>query len=423
VKSEAEVAALIENGITCVGGFASEADPKYRVFKTVANTMRGELVFAARFGAEKAVELTPQKETFTYTYDGMLEDNGTALRRWILPRALPLVQQYDWPLRKTYEKIGLPIAKVWLNDTASNPTLDQAVRDIVRRVAKNFVGRLAFIEVKKSTYSYELRDFGLNHPEAYPAFGIASNTTHDSLKWALEITEDVPVSSPEFWSDAERAVEKLGAFCESVLAGEWPQAHESGTPQTNWTEGTPKAMTYRGFAEIRSPERPLLLEVFGKFRDDEETRKANIKNLAAALKPEAGLLTLAQYDTTDNYLPPEEFERDKYLTSSEWYWVPAKAAGAAERAPATKLETRDPPTRTLVEFAAKQLGASLDVEAVMARFEEETKANPPPPPPPPRPTQTSMGDLEGMDPADLQPEAGKFGEMVRRIMDGDGGEL
>lgn len=82
-----------------------------------------------------------------------------------------------------------------------------------------------------------------------------------------------------------------------------------------------------------------------------------------------------RYDTTDNYLPPEEFERDKYLTSSEWYWVPAKAAGAAERAPATKLETRDPPTRTLVEFAAKQLGASLDVEAVMARFEEETKAS------------------------------------------------
>lgn len=379
LNAESEVEPLKEKSTTCLGRFASEADPEFIVFKRVAGLIRGELVFAAAFGMTGPLELWPHKQNFSFKFDGSLQDNGTALYDWIKPRSIPLLQEYDWQLRETYEKLGLPLAQIFLDDEDKNPSMDKTVRHAVRRVAKQFIGKIAFVELKKSSHSYELRDYGLNEPEVYPAFGIASSSSHDSAKYAFEVTSEVAESNGAFWANADTAVDKLVDFCEQVLAGTWPEAHESGAPQTTWTKGEVKHVVWKSYKDISAPEKPLLLQVYGKHRIDNDRNTMMLRHLASALEPMSDSLTVASYDTSDNYLPPQDFKRDKDASDTEWYWVPAKPPDA-ERPPIKKLmkPKKDAPIHTALEFAAKHIGASLSMEETMAKFEQLMEENPPP---------------------------------------------
>lgn len=273
---------------------------------------------------------------------------------------------------------------------------------------------------KKSTYSYELRDYGLNQPEVYPAFGVASNASYNSIKYGFEVTSDMAASAQDFWKDADKAIERLVGFCDQVLAGTWPEAHESAAPQTNWTEGMVKRITWKTYADIESSDRPMLLELHGKYRSEHERKQKEVENLAKALEPHAGLLTVASYDTSDNYLPQGEFKRDKYSSDTEWYWVPAKPAGSDAR-PAMKKLTKpkkDAPIKNVIEFAVKSLGASaLNTEELMGRFDELMKENPPPAPAPP------MDDLAGEMP-DMSsiPGMGDLDKLSAGLGGGVGGE-
>jgi len=267
LKSKDELSKLQEKNTTCFGTFASDKSSEYGLFRKVANIMRGELVFAAWFGGQQSVELKPLEDSATVYSDGF-DDNGTKFLKWVKPRALPALQAYSWQMRETYEGLGLPLAKVWLdedekdkgkNTDSSNYNNNSNIRAVMRDLAERFVGKIAFVEQSKSMYSYELRDFGLSSPEVYPAFGIASNASYQAIKYGFEITPAVAPSVKEFWDDKEQATAKLTGFCEKVLAGEWPEAHESEVPQTNWTEGTVKKVTWKSSNELLAPVTPLLL--------------------------------------------------------------------------------------------------------------------------------------------------------------------
>merc|ERR1711920_734392 len=109
--------------------------------------------------------------------------------------------------------------------------------------------------------------------------------------------------------DTDKAFEMLLDFCDQVLAGEWPEAHESGPVQTNWTQGMVKQLVYRSYKEIMNPERPLLLEIYGHYRKENEKKLKEMENLAKVLESHAEAFTIASFDTTDNYIPPEDFKR------------------------------------------------------------------------------------------------------------------
>lgn len=379
LKERSEVEPLREKDATCLGKFASEASPEFTLFKRVAGWMRGELAFAAIFGETAPLEVWPHKQNFSFKFDGTWEDHGFALRDWIRPRSIPLLQEYDWQMKEKYEKLELPLAKVFLDDTDKNPSLDKIVRYVVRRVAKQFIGKIAFVEHKKSVDSSELRDFGLNQPEVYPAFAIASNASVESIKYGFEVSADVAESTDAFWSDADKAVSKLTSFCEQVLAGKWPEAHESEAPDTTWTKGTVKNIVWKTYNEIRAPEKPLLLEMYGKYRPDDVSKMMETQHLASAFEPMSDSMTVARYDASENYLPPGDFKRDKFSTDTEWYWVPAKPSDA-ERPPIKKLTKHktDAPMEDVVEFAAAQMGDSLNIEDTMERFDQFMEDDPPP---------------------------------------------
>merc|ERR1712232_865002 len=371
VKSSDDVEAKKATNTTALGSFKSEASAAYGRYKRVASLMRGQMVFAAMLGEERPVEVWPHKQNFSFKFDGVADDNGTELYAWIKPRAIPLMQPYDWQLRETYEGLGLPLAKLWIDDSDKNPSFEKVVRHAIRRVAKKFIGKIAFVEQKKSTYSYELRDFGLNHPEVYPAFGIASNSSYNSVKYGFDITPELAATAQEFWKDADKAVPVLIDFCEKVIAGTWPEAHESEAPHTNWTKGSLKKLVWKTYSAIQKPEIPLLVKVYGKFRPENERKATEASHLAEVLAPYADSFTVASYDTGDNYNPGTEFKREKYSSDTEWYWV------AKDGAKMLTKPKKDAPIKTVIEFAKKQSGLEIDVDAEMTKFEQMMKDRPP----------------------------------------------
>jgi len=376
--SEAEP--IKESTTTCFAGFANEQDAKYALFKKVAGLMRGELVFAAIVGAEANLEIWPHKENYSWKYDGTWSDNGTALHKWLKPRAIPLIQPYDWQLRETYETLGLPLAKVWLNDDDKTETAFQlSVRHTVQRVAKKFIGKLAFVEMRKSSHSYELRDFGLNQPEEYPAFGIASNASYDAIKYGFQIDPEVAGSSTEFWKDTDGTFDTLSGFCDQVLAGSWPVAHETGPAHANWTAGEVKRLAWKTWTEVENPDGPLLLEVYGKYRTDNDKKLKETENLARVLASHSAAVTVAAYDTADNYWPTGKFSREKYSSDTEWFWVPKPHLVPEDGPTMTKLSKpkKDAPIKTVLEFLKKQSGLDINVVDTFAKFEAEMQANPP----------------------------------------------
>jgi len=231
---------------------------------------------------------------------------------------------------------------------------------------------MAFVKQKKSMYSYELRDYGLAHPEEFPAFGIAENISWNARKFALDLAASTP---KEFWSDPSLSRAKLLEFCESVLAGNIPEAHESGMIHSNWTKGEVKRFVWRSFQELKSPQTNLLLEIYGRYRTNHEVKSKEVENLAQVLQPYAEHVTVAGYDTADNYLPAE-FPREKYASHSEWYWIPVGGS-------ATKLSKpkKDASVKKVLQFLTSQAAQvpelKLSSPELFAKWEAAMKENPP----------------------------------------------
>ncbi|CAJ1343381.1 unnamed protein product, partial [Effrenium voratum] len=195
--------------------FGSKDQKEYLMFKRAANRMRGELAFAAVFGEGRDhIELWTESEPMTLKLADF-RDNQTVLETWLRQRSVPLLQEYDWMKRETYERMKLPLARVWYDDKSPDETFQAQVTRTVTAVAKKLLGRMAFVKQKKSTYSYELRDYGLTNPEEYPAFGIAENVSWNCRKFGLA-TGAFAASAQAFWSDEELSESKLLEFCEGA---------------------------------------------------------------------------------------------------------------------------------------------------------------------------------------------------------------
>jgi hypothetical protein len=359
-----------QSNTTCFAGFASTASPQYAIFKRAASQLRGELGFVASFGDEHAVQLWPLRNSSSYTYDGTWDDNGAELIKWIRSRAMPLVQVWAPEHFAVYSRLNLPVAVVWINTDDRNTSTALAVRRVLQVFAPLFLGRIAFIE--KHTHGHyawaELREYALNAPEVYPAFGIASNISSNSAKYGFEVTGEVAPSVQHFWSDSEKALKHLEGFCTDVLAGRWPEAHPTGIPQTNWTLGMAKRITWRTYTELRHPMQPLLLEMYNKHRPENGWRLHSTAQLAKVLAVHAPGIAVGMYDVQDNYLPLGEFPRERHSMETQWYFIKqdqhlVKFDWPGEGEPSVKAVMRFLKTEAKLQ--------SLDVSKVVADHKEQ----------------------------------------------------
>lgn len=374
--SPEEAAKSKASNATAIGYFSSKDQKEFLSYRGVANRMRGELLFAATFGQQRDhIELWTEysAEPFTLKFADF-SANNSILETWLRQRSVPLLQEYEWSKTDMYERLKLPLARVWYDDKNSSEAFLAKVNATVKAVAKKLLGRMAFVKQKKSTYAYELRDYGLAHPEEFPAFGVAENVSWNSRKFGLDLTS--LASAKDFWSDAVLSESKLMDFCESVLAGTIKESHESGPLHSNWTKGEVKRIVWRSFDEIKTPKTNLLLEIYGKYRVGHEAKLKEVENLAAVLEPFSEVLTVASYDTAENHLPREEFDRDKYASHTEWYWIPVSGSPAKLVKP-----KRDAPMKKVLNFVSSQAPElQLSVTDLMVKWEAAMKENPPPEP-------------------------------------------
>merc|ERR1712137_409691 len=198
-------------------------------------------------------------------------------------------------------------------------------------------------------------------------------------------TPEVASSVQDFWGDAGAVIQRLTAFCEKVLDGSWPEAHESAAPQIDWTEGEVKKLGWKTYNEIDSTEKPLLLEVSGKYRSEHERKQKEVEHLATVLKPYSDSFLVGTYDTSDNYLPSKDFKREKYSSDTEWFWVP-KRDTVSDKAPIKKLmkPKKDASVTQVLKFVMKQVPITQTLEEMQQQFEQLMLDDPPPmttPPP------------------------------------------
>jgi len=283
---------------------------------------------------------------------------------------MPLVQVWGPDLSAAYLRLNLPVAMVWINTDDRNTTVALAALSVLQILAPRFLGRIAFIE--KQTHGHfawaELREYALNAPEVYPAFGIASNISSNSVKYGFEVTGDIAPSVEQFWSDSDRALNFLEGFCNDVLAGSWPEAHPTGIPQTNWTIGMAKRITWRTYTDLKHPKQPLLLEMYNKHRAENGWRIHTTAQLAKVLAVHAPGIAVGMYDFQDNFLPPGDFPFERHSMETQWYFIkqeqdPVKFVWKGEG---------DPSVKAVVRFLKTQAELqSLDVSKVLAEHKEQ----------------------------------------------------
>merc|ERR1712183_452094 len=85
----------------------------------------------------------------------------------------------------------------------------------------------------------------------------------------------------------------------------------------------------------------------------------------------------------------------KYASDTEWYWV------AKDGAKMLTKPKKDAPIKTVLEFAKKQSGLDIDVDAEMVKFDQMMKDRPPvtttlPPMPGKGDGKGGMPDLSGL---------------------------
>ncbi|CAK0815851.1 unnamed protein product [Prorocentrum cordatum] len=132
-----------------------------------------------------------------------------------------------------------------------------------------------------------------------------------------------------------------------------------------------RRLVWKTYSEVKNPDKPLLLEMYGKYRSESEKKAKEAENLATVLEPHSDAFVVASYETSENYLPPGDFKREKYASVTEWYWVPRQDVGSGKFVvKKLKKPKADAPIKTVLEFLKKQSGADLDISSLTAKFEE-----------------------------------------------------
>ena len=113
------------------------------------------------------------KPKLRYPYNVITKDK---LVRFIQTKTVPLVGVRTPELDVSYRAIKLPVVTVFTEvDLKKNYKGYQYVANRVRKVAKDYRGKLAFAIADKTTYSFELIDYKLEHLKTKRDFGVGIN--------------------------------------------------------------------------------------------------------------------------------------------------------------------------------------------------------------------------------------------------------
>ena len=225
---------------------------------------------APGFAVFRGVDKVPQTVEFPLSSSGI--DLAVLLRSC----SYGLLPTYTHEMNHDLELLGLPVARVWVDDSPNNTKLYEDL-------ALLFRGQLMFVRMVPKDNMHLLVDFGL--AKELPAFSISRSYLWDSAKFA---------------HDGPHTLAALSAFCERVLKGEEPEAFKSEPiPKETLQPGAVGKVVWHTLKHVQyeMPEEVLL--IFRKsWAMDWNQRQDTLSNLARCTEP-AGLI-VAVYDTANN---------------------------------------------------------------------------------------------------------------------------
>jgi len=275
--------------------FGSSSDTTYATFKAAADSNRETLRFAVvdsedartQFKAPKGSVLFLQSkrytqsplETSSHVYDGSVSES--ALVKWAKERILPLVGEVTQDNAQFYAATNKPLVKVFVDvDWIKNPKGVNYHLNRIRKVAKDFVGKLHFAVADKKAFAREADDlagaaYGINDPKL-----------------------------GKYKGDGEATPETLRKFAEDYLANKLEVFVKSEPiPEKNDDDVT--VVVGKNFKDIVLDEsKDVLLEAYAPWCGHCKSLEPKYKELAKRLVPQnKDNLVIAKVDATANDLP------------------------------------------------------------------------------------------------------------------------
>ena len=153
-----------------------------------------------------------------YSFSKATDGNGAKdLQEWVEIHKNPMFARFDAGVYDRMKSSSLPLGLLFLGndkDRDSGDALGDVHDDSFMSVAKSFLGKIQFFWVGTSDF-FRLNDFGTSPSYAtLPFFGILSNGSYGSLKYALESDADQEGGAQEPATPVS-----VKAFCTSYLKG------------------------------------------------------------------------------------------------------------------------------------------------------------------------------------------------------------
>jgi len=265
-------------------------------FAHTSNKQVGEKVFGTvSEGEEKIIVVHPSKyssklEDSKIVFDASASSTSDDLTAFLLKKGVPLAGEITQDNIKIYRQKGLPIVKLYIDtDWEKNAKGINYYLNRLRKVAKNFEDKLAFVVASAKDFASEVTDLGFGSTVAPVAI------------------HHLPTQQKFKKDDFKFSVDALEQFVKEYLEGKMePYVKSEPIPEnTDDDDDDVVKVVAKNFKDIVLDEtKDVLLEAYAPWCGHCKSLEPKYKQLAKEMKKYGKTLTIAKVDATANDLPP-----------------------------------------------------------------------------------------------------------------------
>ena len=226
---------------------------------------------------------------------------STSLKKFILDKSIPLVGERSYKTEYEYDQSKKPVITVFFEiDHEKNPKGITYVTNRLKKLAKEFNGKIIFCIASLSAYNYKLENYGLKSDSKKD---IKVGLKNDVLHYKM---------------DEKFSVDNIKTFIENFKAGkvvgkekEAPKPPKDDEDDDN-DESNVTKLTNDNANEVLKSGKDIMVEFYAPWCGHCKALKPEYKKLADTFKDDDSV-TIAAMDATANSIP-KEFDVKGYPT-------------------------------------------------------------------------------------------------------------